>query len=160
MLRQLGEHLASLRNGTRYRTLSATAQSRVDALIPRLLEAAGADNVARGRIPGEHGTLNPEFLIATQPRLYIGTGIGTDVNELEAALRSAMTEVLAGKGKPTVLTPPAHGPARAGDLRSNLVDAALAGSVLSWRPTVTLAEGLSKTAAWFAASQETTKTTA
>lgn len=40
--RALGEHLASLRNGTRYRTLSATAQSRVDALIPRLLEAAGA----------------------------------------------------------------------------------------------------------------------
>jgi len=43
-----------------------------------------------------------------------------------------------------------HGPARAGDLRSNLVDASLAGRVLSWRPTVTLAEGLAKTAAWFA----------
>jgi UDP-glucose 4-epimerase len=86
----------------------------------------------------------------TLTSLNIGTGIGTDVNELEAALRSAMTEVLAGKGKPTALTPPAHGPARAGDLRSNLVDAALASSVLSWRPTVTLAEGLSKTAAWFA----------
>jgi glutamate-ammonia-ligase adenylyltransferase len=36
----LGEHLASLRNGARYRTLSATAQSRVDALVPLLVEAA------------------------------------------------------------------------------------------------------------------------
>ena len=38
----LGEHLASLRNGARYRSLSATAQSRVDALMPLLLEAAQA----------------------------------------------------------------------------------------------------------------------
>ena len=38
----LGEHLASLRNGPRYRTLSATAQSRLDALVPRLVDAAAA----------------------------------------------------------------------------------------------------------------------
>jgi len=36
----LGEHLAGLRNGARYRTLSATAQSRIDALVPLLVEAA------------------------------------------------------------------------------------------------------------------------
>ena len=38
----LGEHLAALRNGSRYRTLSATAQSRVDALVPLLVDAAQA----------------------------------------------------------------------------------------------------------------------
>jgi UDP-glucose 4-epimerase len=48
------------------------------------------------------------------------------------------------------LPAPVHGPARPGDLRSNLVDAARAGQVLSWRPTVSLAEGLARTAAWFA----------
>lgn len=45
-------------------------------LVGVLLDAAGARNVARGLIPGEHGTLNPEFLIAQQPLFYIGTGIG------------------------------------------------------------------------------------
>ncbi len=80
----------------------------------------------------------------------IGTGIGTDVNELEAALRTAMAEVLARKGRPASLPAPVYGPARAGDLRSNLVDATLAASVLNWRPEVTLTAGLSQTATWFA----------
>ncbi len=80
----------------------------------------------------------------------IGTGIGTDVNELEAALRTAMAEVLARKGRPASLPVPVYGPARAGDLRSNLVDATLAASVLNWRPEVTLTAGLSRTAMWFA----------
>ena len=56
-------------------------------LVGVLLDAAGADNVARGRIPGEHGTLNPEFLIATQPRLYIGTGIGSMATAEKSPLR-------------------------------------------------------------------------
>jgi iron complex transport system substrate-binding protein len=46
-------------------------------LVGVLLDAAGAKNVARGLIPGEHGTLNPELLIAQQPQVYIGTGIGS-----------------------------------------------------------------------------------
>ncbi|KRD21703.1 iron ABC transporter substrate-binding protein [Acidovorax sp. Root267] len=56
-------------------------------LVGVLLDAAGAENVARGRIPGEHGTLNPEFLIATQPRLYIGTGIGSMATTEKSPLR-------------------------------------------------------------------------
>jgi len=86
----------------------------------------------------------------TLTSLNIGTGIGTDVNELAAALRQAMTDVLAREGRPATLSPPVYGPARAGDLRSNLIDAALASRVLGWRPTVTLAEGLALTAEWFA----------
>ena len=46
-------------------------------LVGVLLDAAGGKNVARGLVPGEFGTLNPEFLIAKQPRFYIGTGIGS-----------------------------------------------------------------------------------
>jgi UDP-glucose 4-epimerase len=46
---------------------------------------------------------------------------------------------------------PVHGPARPGDLRSNLVDARRAAAVLGWEPTVPLATGLARTAEWFAA---------
>lgn len=104
-------------------------------------------DVARANVAAlELTTIKPGTLTS----LNVGTGVGTDVNELEEALRRAMADVLAGKGRSTSLSSPVHGPARAGDLRSNLVDASLAGRVLSWRPTVTLPEGLAKTAAWFA----------
>lgn len=83
--------------------------------------------------------------------LNIGTGKGTDVVELEAMIRAALAKVLATRGSTAALPSPVHGPARPGDLRSNLVDASRAGSVLGWRPTVDLAEGLAGTAAWFAA---------
>ena len=56
-------------------------------LVGVLLDAAGARNVARGLIPGEHGTLNPEFLIAQQPRIYIGTGIGVPDQAEKTPLR-------------------------------------------------------------------------
>lgn len=46
-------------------------------LMGQLLDAAGGRNVARGLIPGEHGTLNPELLLARQPEFYIGTAIGS-----------------------------------------------------------------------------------
>jgi len=95
------------------------------------------------------GTLRPGTLTS----LNIGTGIGTDVNELEAALRTTMEATLAGRGPTGPLPPPAHGPARPGDLRSNLVAAGRATEVLAWRPTVSLADGLSQTAIWFAARE-------
>ena len=94
-------------------------------------------------------------LAAVQPgtltSLNIGTGVGTDVNELEALLRDAMAQLLTARGRAaTTLPGPVHGPARPGDLRSNIVDATLAGRVLGWRPMVSLADGLARTAAWFA----------
>jgi UDP-glucose 4-epimerase len=80
--------------------------------------------------------------------LNIGTGIGTDVVELEALIRESVAAT--GAARPGPLPLPLHGPARPGDLRSNLVDAALAGRVLGWKPTVPLAEGIALTADWFA----------
>jgi UDP-glucose 4-epimerase len=92
----------------------------------------------------------PELVAGSLTSLNIGTGSGTDVNELEAKIRSAVAAALARRGRVAPLPEPEHGPARAGDLRSNLVDATLAGRVLGWRPAVALDEGLSATAEWFA----------
>ena len=81
--------------------------------------------------------------------LNIGTGIGTDVNQLEDLLRKRMAELLAAAGRPAALPSPEHGPARPGDLRSNLVAADRAAEALAWRPTTGLEAGLTATARWF-----------
>jgi UDP-glucose 4-epimerase len=90
----------------------------------------------------------------TLTSLNVGTGVGTDVNELEDRLRRAVAAAAARRGRPASLPPPDYGPARAGDLRSNLVDASQAGVVLGWRPEVGLDEGLDRTAEWFAAQED------
>jgi len=95
----------------------------------------------------------PQVQPGTLTSLNIGTGIGTDVNELEAVIREQVASVLAARGQPASLPEPSHGPARPGDLRSNLVDAALAAEVLGWKPTKSLGEGITETVAWFAERQ-------
>ena len=87
--------------------------------------------------------------------LNIGTGIGTDVVELESRIRRGLAEVTGKQGGAVSYPDPLHGPARPGDLRSNIVDASLAGKVLGWRPEVGLEDGISRTAAWFAARKTT-----
>jgi UDP-glucose 4-epimerase len=106
-------------------------------------------DVARANVIALTGNL-PQVQPKTLTSLNIGTGIGTDVNELEAAIRSHVGETLGQRARSATLPSPVHGPARAGDLRSNLVDATLAGGVLGWRPSVSLDEGLARTAEWFA----------
>jgi len=86
----------------------------------------------------------------TLTSLNIGTGIGTDVVALEERIRGAVAAAAARHGRSPALPGPVHGPARPGDLRSNLVDARRAAAVLGWKPAVGLAEGLALTAAWFA----------
>jgi len=95
----------------------------------------------------------PGVTPGTLTSLNIGTGIGTDVNQLESMIRSAVGTARSRLGRTATLPPPEHGPARPGDLRSNLVDATLAGRVLGWRPTVSLDEGLALTADWFATAR-------
>jgi UDP-glucose 4-epimerase len=77
----------------------------------------------------------------------IGTGIKTDVNQLEDLVRREV-QLVSRKTVP----PPHHGPARAGDLRSSVVDAGRAAKVLGWQPSATLAEGIRRTVAWFASA--------
>ncbi|KKM13007.1 UDP-glucose 4-epimerase [Clostridiales bacterium PH28_bin88] len=80
----------------------------------------------------------------------VGTGLGTDVNQLESGLRQALEEVLREQGRELELPAASYGPPRAGDLRSSLLDAKKIQRELGWRPQVTLEEGLKRTAAWFA----------
>jgi len=86
--------------------------------------------------------------------LNIGTGIGTDVVELESLIRWRLGGVT-GRSGAVAYPEPLHGPARPGDLRSNVVDATRAGKVLGWRPEVDLDDGIDRTAAWFAARKST-----
>ena len=96
-------------------------------------------------LTGDDEMVPPGELIS----LNIGTGIGTDVNQLEDLLRKQLGELLTAAGRPAPLPPPEHGPSRAGDLRSNLVDASRAGDLLNWQPTTSLQAGLEATARWF-----------
>lgn len=80
----------------------------------------------------------------------VGTGLGTDVNQLESGLRQALEEVLREQGREMELPVASYGPPRPGDLRSSLLDVKKIQRELGWRPQVTLEEGLKRTAAWFA----------
>jgi UDP-glucose 4-epimerase len=82
--------------------------------------------------------------------LNIGTGKATDVNELEAMLRPPCIQARKALGLMDPIPSPVYRDARAGDLRSNLVDAAKAKDVLGWEPLTGVSEGLAKTVAWFA----------
>jgi UDP-glucose 4-epimerase len=92
----------------------------------------------------------PQIRPGTLTSLNIGTGTGIDVNSLEAAIRRHVAAMLASQGRSTALPPPLHGPARPGDLRSNLIDPRLAAEIIAWQPEQDLDAGLAATAAWFA----------
>ncbi len=97
---------------------------------------------------------NLKALTATVPEgfvaLNIGTGLPTDVNVLEVRVRSEVEAIWKARGTPKTAPLPEHGPARAGDLRSNLVNAAKAKAVLGWEPTVAFDEGIRRSVQWFA----------
>jgi UDP-glucose 4-epimerase len=70
--------------------------------------------------------------------LNIGTGIGTSVNQIFAALK----EILGFDGDPI------HEAARPGEIQRIYLDATRAGRVLGWKPTVPFREGLVRTVEW------------
>ena len=80
----------------------------------------------------------------------VGTARKTDVNELATELHTRCSKTL--QNRKAGITPPApnHGPARPGDLRSNVISPARAGAELGWKPKVDLAAGLERTVSWFA----------
>lgn len=79
----------------------------------------------------------------------VGTGIGTDVNQLEQKLRQVLEETQREKGENIILPPASYGPPRKGDLRSSLLNATKIKKELGWQPEVDLDEGLKQTAFWF-----------
>ncbi|MBX3439423.1 MAG: NAD-dependent epimerase/dehydratase family protein, partial [Planctomycetaceae bacterium] len=64
----------------------------------------------------------------------IGTAVTTDVNELAAVVRRECQDWLRQQGSTIVVPELEHGPARPGDLRSNVVDYTKATRQLGWRP--------------------------
>lgn len=71
--------------------------------------------------------------------LNIGTGTETDVNTLFRVIRAQVGAA----------SPESHGPAKPGEQRRSVLDAARARDVLGWSPSVTLEEGLRRTVAYF-----------
>lgn len=76
----------------------------------------------------------------------VGTGQPTDTNQIGEAIHRECQR-LAGKGR--AVPPLNHGPARAGDLRSNMIDATRARTDWGWTPQVDFASGLRQTVEWF-----------
>ncbi len=103
------------------------------------------EDVAKANLLALTSELSEPFL-----PINIGTATGIDVNELEAALRPVCEEIRQSQGITKPLPPPKFQSARAGDLRSNLVNPARAKHSLGWEPKTPISEGLQKTAAWFA----------
>jgi UDP-glucose 4-epimerase len=103
---------------------------------------------------GDVARANHLALEMTLPEMFtalnIGTGVPTDVNELAEQMRALCSEFAGRSGHPVDVPAASHGPARAGDLRSNLVLNRLAKVVLGWQPTVALKQGLRQTVEWFA----------
>jgi len=69
----------------------------------------------------------------------IGTGIGTSVNALHAAIAAAV-------GRDVAVV---HAPKRAGDIRTCIFAIDKARASLGWEPKTALADGIAKTAAYF-----------
>lgn len=101
-------------------------------------------DVARANVLAIESELSTLFV-----PVNIGTGLGTDVNELAAGLRSQVENYWKSKGIVKRVPECRHGPARSGDLRSNLVCADLADQLFGWKPTVRIVHGLRDTVEWF-----------
>jgi UDP-glucose 4-epimerase len=80
----------------------------------------------------------------------VGTGLATSVVELTEELSRAVAETQPGREAGPLPTP-IHGPAKEGEQRRSCLDCSLAQSQLGWNARVTLAEGLRRTVAFFAA---------
>lgn len=80
----------------------------------------------------------------------VGTGLPTDVNELANSLRNHCQNELKSRNIERAIPEVAHGPARAGDLRSNLIAYDKIQNELSWSPQTVVETGLKQTASWFA----------
>lgn len=76
----------------------------------------------------------------------VGTGIGIDTNQISGAIHDECVRLVGDRQKVPELL---RGPARAGDLRSNLIDASQAAQDWGWQPRVPFETGLRQTVEWF-----------
>lgn len=64
-----------------------------DAMMGRFVSYAGGRNIASGLVPGATGTINLEHLISSQPKVYVGTAIGSP-----ATVRRMPKAIMLGAG--------------------------------------------------------------
>lgn len=87
------------------------------------------------KLPGQAaGRLTP---------INIGCGRGISVNEVESEVRNAVASCVS-----KALPEKVHGPNRAGDLQSSILDVRLAERFLGWRPRTQFREGVQATVEW------------
>jgi UDP-glucose 4-epimerase len=102
-------------------------------------------DVANANVVALESNLNSSFVA-----FNVGTGIGVDVNQISSRILSEAQEYLNRSGSSLRIPECRHGGARPGDLRSNLISPSLAGTVLGWKPSVQLNDGIRQTVGWFA----------
>jgi len=76
----------------------------------------------------------------------VGTGVPINTNQIGAAIHFECQRLVGDRQQVPEL---GRGPARAGDLRSNLIDSSRATQDWGWRPRVDFATGLRQTVEWF-----------
>ena len=81
--------------------------------------------------------------------INIGTGIGIDVNEVEAKISRLVQLELRKQGSALQVPPCRHGVPRLGDLRSNVISPVRADHLLGWKPATSFDEGLRETVSQF-----------
>ncbi|HBN76024.1 MAG TPA: UDP-glucose 4-epimerase [Planctomycetaceae bacterium] len=95
-----------------------------------------------------------ETLPSTHVAFNVGTGVPVDVNELAERLHGLTSQALRDAGRSTTVPQPEYGPPRAGDLRSNLIDATLLKQTYGWSDRTQIDSGLKTTVNWFAEQAE------
>lgn len=108
-------------------------------------------DVARANLAAFETNLKQGFAF-----INVGTAQGTDVNELAELIRQSARHELEERGLDGAIASPTSGPARAGDIRSSLIDPTLASELLNWKPSVFVQDGLPETVGWFAEKLLTT----
>lgn len=83
--------------------------------------------------------------------ISVGTGVPTKVAQLEQRVRALALAERARRGEGAPLPPAVWAPPRPGDVRYSVLDARRAQELLGWQPQASLADGLARTVAWFAA---------
>ncbi|QDT32428.1 NAD-dependent epimerase/dehydratase family protein [Thalassoglobus polymorphus] len=80
----------------------------------------------------------------------VGTGVPTDVNQIASALLVNCQAEIRKRDMERTVPNVDNGPARPGDLRSNLISATKIQTELGWSPKTDVTTGLQQTSAWFA----------